>query len=157
MIAINAPLFRRLMSAEPALPSATDLPIAAGMDVSDLRVAIVSGNYNCIRDGANQALNRFADYLLRHGAKVRAYSPTVAEPAFEAKGDLVHVPSVPIPGRSEYKFAFSIPPRVQRDLAAFYLLGYSSTNETRDGKFRRITVRVNRPDLQDEMSEARHG
>src|SRR5687768_1814237 len=89
------------------------------MDVSDLRVAIVSGNYNYVRDGANQALNRFADYLLRHGAMVRAYSPTVDEPAFEAKGDIVHVPSIPIPGRSEYKFAFAIPPRVRRDLAAF--------------------------------------
>ena len=89
------------------------------MDVTDLRVAIFSGNYNYVRDGANQALNRFADYLLRHGAAVRAYSPTVKEPAFEPKGDLVHVPSVPIPGRSEYKFGFAIPPRVKRDIAAF--------------------------------------
>jgi glycosyltransferase involved in cell wall biosynthesis len=89
------------------------------MDVTDLRVAIFSGNYNYVRDGANQALNRLADYLLRRGAKVRAYSPTVKAPAFEPKGDLVHVPSVPIPGRSEYKFGFAIPPRVRRDLAAF--------------------------------------
>jgi glycosyltransferase involved in cell wall biosynthesis len=89
------------------------------MDVTDLRVAIFSGNYNYVRDGANQALNRFADYLLRHGAAVRAYSPTVKEPAFEPKGELVHVPSVPIPGRPEYKFGFAIPPRVKRDLAAF--------------------------------------
>ena len=88
------------------------------MDVSDLRVAIFSGNYNYVRDGANQALNRLADYLLRQGAAVRVYSPTVKEPAFEPKGDLVHVPSVPIPGRSEYKSAIAIPPRVRRDLKA---------------------------------------
>ncbi len=31
--------------------------------------------------------------------------------------------------------------RVQSDLAAYYLLGYSSTNPARDGKFRRIQVR----------------
>src|SRR5688500_1832706 len=89
------------------------------MQASALRVAIFSGNYNYVRDGANQALNRLADYLIRKGARVRAYSPTVKEPAFEAKGELVHVPSIPIPGRSEYKFAFAIPPRARRDLRAF--------------------------------------
>ena len=89
------------------------------MNVTDLRVAIFSGNYNYVRDGANQALNRLADYLLRSGASVRVYSPTVKEPAFEPKGDLVHIPSIPIPGRSEYKFGFAIPPRVRRDLKTY--------------------------------------
>jgi phosphatidylinositol alpha 1,6-mannosyltransferase len=89
------------------------------MDVSDLRVAIFSGNYNYVRDGANQALNRFADYLLRHGAKVRVYSPTTRTPAFEPKGDLVSVPAVPFPGRSEYKIGFMLPPWVRRDLKAY--------------------------------------
>ena len=89
------------------------------MDVSDLRVAIFSGNYNYVRDGANQALNRLADYLLRMGAKVRVYSPTVKNPAFEPKGDLVHIPYLPIPGRSEYKLGYAIPPRVRRDLRQF--------------------------------------
>jgi phosphatidylinositol alpha 1,6-mannosyltransferase len=89
------------------------------MDISDLRVALFSGNYNYVRDGANQALNRLSDYLLRHGAKVRVYSPTVDEPAFEPKGDLVHIPYVPIPGRAEYKLATMIPPRVKRDIRRF--------------------------------------
>jgi len=34
--------------------------------------------------------------------------------------------------------------RVQRDMSAYYLLGYSSTNAMRDGRFRRIEVRVKR-------------
>ncbi len=34
--------------------------------------------------------------------------------------------------------------RVQRDMSAYYLLGYSSTNATKDGRFRRIQVRVKR-------------
>jgi VWFA-related protein len=34
--------------------------------------------------------------------------------------------------------------RVQRDLSAYYLIGYSSTNPSRDGRFRRIQVRVDR-------------
>jgi phosphatidylinositol alpha 1,6-mannosyltransferase len=101
------------------LPSPGEMPIGEPMDVSDLRVAIFSGNYNYVRDGANQALNRLADYLLRKGAAVRVYSPTVKEPAFEAKGDLVHIPSLPFPGRSEYKIGLAIPPRVRRDLREF--------------------------------------
>jgi VWFA-related protein len=47
--------------------------------------------------------------------------------------------------------------RVQNDLAAYYLLGYSSTNPAKDGKFRRIQVRVNRPDLKSVRVEARPG
>jgi glycosyltransferase involved in cell wall biosynthesis len=89
------------------------------MDVEGLRVAIFSGNYNYVRDGANQALNRLADYLLRQGARVRVYSPTTKTPAFEPKGDLVSVPSIPFPGRSEYKLGLMLTPRVRRDLKAF--------------------------------------
>ena len=89
------------------------------MEMSDLRIALVSGNYNYVRDGANQALNRLVGYLLRQGAAVRVYSPTVDEPAFEPTGDLVSVPSFAIPGRDEYRFPIALSPRVRRDLAAF--------------------------------------
>jgi VWFA-related protein len=34
--------------------------------------------------------------------------------------------------------------RVQRDMSAYYLLGYSSSNPVKDGRFRRIQVRVKR-------------
>jgi VWFA-related protein len=34
---------------------------------------------------------------------------------------------------------------VQQDSSIYYLLGYHSSNPARDGRFRRITVRVNRP------------
>ena len=34
---------------------------------------------------------------------------------------------------------------VQQDTLCYYLLGYHSANAARDGRFRRITVRVNRP------------
>ncbi|HVI05421.1 MAG TPA: glycosyltransferase, partial [Sphingomicrobium sp.] len=89
------------------------------MQSSDLRVALFSGNYNYVRDGANQALNRLVGYLLRQGVQVRAYSPTVKEPAFPPTGDLVDVPAIPIPGRSEYRLPISLPARVRRDLAEF--------------------------------------
>jgi len=44
--------------------------------------------------------------------------------------------------------------RVQRDMSAYYLLGYSSTNTMRDGRFRRIQVRVKRDGMK---VEARAG
>jgi VWFA-related protein len=37
--------------------------------------------------------------------------------------------------------------RVIADTSAYYLLGYSSTNPARDGRFRRIRVRINKPGL----------
>jgi len=36
---------------------------------------------------------------------------------------------------------------VQDDTSMYYLLGYHSTNTAKDGKYRRITVKVNRPDV----------
>ena len=86
---------------------------------SDLRIALFSGNYNYVRDGANQALNRLVGYLLRQGAHVRIYSPTVEKPAFEPTGDVVSVPSAPIPRRPEYRLPLTLTGRVRRDLAEF--------------------------------------
>ena len=89
------------------------------MQPSDLRIALFSGNYNYVRDGANQALNRLAEYLLRQGAQIRIYAPTVANPAFEGTGEIVSVPSVPIPLRSEYRMPIALTPRIRRDLAEY--------------------------------------
>ena len=89
------------------------------MEISDLRIALYSGNYNFVRDGANQALNRLVGYLLRQGAAVRVYSPTTDTPAFEPTGDLVSVPSIAFPGRSEYQFPTHISSRVKKDLVQF--------------------------------------
>ena len=86
---------------------------------SDLRIALFSGNYNYVRDGANQALNRLVAYLLRQGAKVRVYSPTTDTPAFEPAGDLVSLPSISIPGRAEYRLSMGLPSNVRADLASF--------------------------------------
>lgn len=85
-----------------------------------LRIALFSGNYNCVRDGANQALNRLVAHLLeRAGANVRVYSPTARQPAFPPAGDLVSVPSIGIPGRPEYRLALGMPGAIRRDLDRF--------------------------------------
>jgi glycosyltransferase involved in cell wall biosynthesis len=89
------------------------------MEANNLRVALFSGNYNYVRDGANQALNRLVDFLLRQGVIVRVYSPTTATPAFAPTGDLVSTPSLPFPGRPEYRIPLGLSPRLRRDLKAF--------------------------------------
>jgi glycosyltransferase involved in cell wall biosynthesis len=89
------------------------------MDPSGLRIALFSGNYNYVRDGANQALNRLVEYCLRQGAQVRVYSPTVPKPAFEPQGTLIGVPAFAIPRRPEYKFPLGLPARARRDIEAF--------------------------------------
>jgi glycosyltransferase involved in cell wall biosynthesis len=86
---------------------------------SDLRIALFSGNYTYVRDGANQALNRLVGYLLRQGVNVRIYSPTVENPAFAPTGEVVSVPSAAIPGRGEYRLPLGLPPSVRRDLERF--------------------------------------
>ena len=89
------------------------------MEPSDLRIALFSGNYNYVRDGANQALNRLVDYLLRQGAQVRVYSPVRDNPAFPPTGDLVNVPSIAIPNRPEYRVPSWLTAKVRADLEGF--------------------------------------
>ena len=92
----------------------------AERDLSALRIAFVSGNYNCVRDGANRAQNMLVRYLLDRGAAVRVYSPTCDEPAFEPAGDLVSIPSSPLPfGRKEYRIAWGLARETRADIAAF--------------------------------------
>jgi VWFA-related protein len=47
--------------------------------------------------------------------------------------------------------------KVHEDTSFYYLLGYISTNSQKDGRYRRITVRLNRPDLKDAKLEFRKG
>lgn len=90
------------------------------MKPTDLRVAMFSGNYNYVRDGANQALNMLAQHLLDAGVTLRVYSPTIPEPAFPPTGDLVDVPAFALPaGRGEYRLGKGLPQIVRDDLAAY--------------------------------------
>jgi glycosyltransferase involved in cell wall biosynthesis len=85
-----------------------------------LRVALFSGNYDCVRDGANRALNRLVAYLLEQaGAEVRIYSPVAPQKAFASVGDIVPVRSACIPGRPEYRLALGFTKAAREDMEAF--------------------------------------
>lgn len=84
-----------------------------------MRIALFSGNYNYIREGANQALNRLVRYAEDRGHSVRVYSPVTETPAFEPEGTLVPVPSVALPMRSEFKLALSLPRTIRDDVRGF--------------------------------------
>jgi glycosyltransferase involved in cell wall biosynthesis len=84
-----------------------------------LKVALFSGNYNYVKDGANQALNRLVARALDRGIDVRVYSPVTQTPAFDPAGTLVPVPSVPVPGRGEYRIGLGLPSAPRSDLEAF--------------------------------------
>jgi phosphatidylinositol alpha 1,6-mannosyltransferase len=84
-----------------------------------MRIALFSGNYNYVREGANQALNRLVGGGLERGHAFRIYSPVTNTPAFEPAGDLVPVPSIALPVRSEFRLAPGLPRQIREDAARF--------------------------------------
>jgi len=83
-----------------------------------LRVALFTGNFNYTRDGATQALGRLVRYLREERrAQVRIYAPTAPEAA-PVEG-LTPIPSVALPGRSEYRLGLGLTPQLRRDLEDF--------------------------------------
>ncbi|UTW55268.1 glycosyltransferase family 1 protein [Kordiimonas sp. SCSIO 12610] len=83
------------------------------------RVALFSGNYNCVVDGANRALNQLVSFLEKKDINVQVFAPTCRNPAFKPAGNLNSVPSIPIPGRSEYRVACGLTPKLKHQLLEF--------------------------------------
>jgi phosphatidylinositol alpha 1,6-mannosyltransferase len=85
-----------------------------------MRIALFSGNYNYLKEGANQALNRLVQYLEEQaGHTVRVYSPVTDTPAFEHAGTLIPIASVRLPVRGEFQLALGLPRATRRDLDRF--------------------------------------
>jgi glycosyltransferase involved in cell wall biosynthesis len=84
-----------------------------------LRIALFSGNYDCVRDGANRALNRLVAHLLEIGCEVRVYSPRAPTPAFASAGEVRAVRSLALPGRPEYRLALGFTAAARADFDAF--------------------------------------
>lgn len=87
--------------------------------MSELRVAIFTGNYNHIRDGVSLTLNRLVAFLEEQNIPVIIFGPTSDEPALEHNGEFISVPSVPMPGRPEYRVSTSFPESARRRLHEF--------------------------------------
>lgn len=82
-----------------------------------MRVAIVASSYNYIRDGVALTLNRLVEHLEKAGVEVRVFTPVNKKrQAFKHYGQIVPVPSIPLPGRSDYRLAFGLP---QAEIEAF--------------------------------------
>jgi phosphatidylinositol alpha 1,6-mannosyltransferase len=73
-----------------------------------MRVALVTSSYNFIRDGVALTLNRLVGYLEAQGVEVLVFAPVAPTPAFAHKGTIVPVPSIPMPGRPEYRIALGL-------------------------------------------------
>jgi glycosyltransferase involved in cell wall biosynthesis len=84
-----------------------------------LRVALVTSSYNYIADGVALTLNRLVGWLEAQGVNVKVFAPTADRPAFAHHGELVSVPSFPLPGRPEYRLALGMAGFVQRQLLDF--------------------------------------
>lgn len=105
---------------------------------SNLRIALFSGNYNYQADGANKALNKLVAFLESRAVEVRVFSPTSPHAAFEAAGQITSVPSIPLPGRGEYRVGFSLNKNLRQQIKSFNpqlfhlsapdILGHSALN-----------------------------
>ncbi len=84
-----------------------------------IRVALVTSSYNFIPDGVALTLNRLVGYLLSQGVAVKVFAPTAAEPAFVHAGEVISVPSLPLPARPEYRLALGMAGFVKRQLLDF--------------------------------------
>jgi glycosyltransferase involved in cell wall biosynthesis len=84
-----------------------------------LRVALVTSSYNFIADGVALTLNRLVGYLESQGVEVLVFAPVAPKPALTHQGTLVPVPSLPLPGRPEYRLALGMGGYVKRQLLDF--------------------------------------
>ena len=87
--------------------------------MSELRVALFTGNYNHMRDGVSQTLNRWVSYLQEQSIPVMVFGPTSENPEIDEVGAFYPVPSIAIPGRPEYRVSVNLPAQRKRELKSF--------------------------------------
>jgi len=86
---------------------------------NSLRIALITSSYNYIADGVALTLNRLVGYLERQGVEVLVFTPTAEKPAFAHNGIIAPVPSMPLPGRPEYRLVLRMPASLKRQLLDF--------------------------------------
>lgn len=83
------------------------------------RIALFTGNYNHIRDGVSNTLNRLVAHLDKRGFDVLVFGPWTPHPAMEHEGKYVPVYSIPAPGRPEYRITMGFPSTEKQKLRDF--------------------------------------
>ncbi len=87
--------------------------------MTELRIAIFTGNYNHIKDGVSLTLNRLVRFLESKGVPVLVIAPTKNNPAIDHEGTMVPVPSIPAPGRPEYRISLTFSEVARQEVDAF--------------------------------------
>lgn len=87
--------------------------------MTQIKVALFTGNYNHIRDGVSLTLNRLVKFLENNGVNVLVFGPTIDKPQVDHEGTLIAVPSVKAPGRPEYRLTTGFPKKQVRELENF--------------------------------------
>lgn len=83
------------------------------------RIALFSGAYNHIADGVTLTLNRLVKHLVNNGSDVRTFAPTIERPAISHVGRLIPAPSIPMPGRPEYRISTGLSRRIRKEVKSF--------------------------------------
>ena len=83
------------------------------------RIALFTGAYSNIRDGVSLTLNKMVAFLEANGHEFEVFAPTADRPALEAVGKVLSVPSVPVPGRPEYRLSLILSPYLKKELREF--------------------------------------
>lgn len=87
--------------------------------MNQIRVALLTGNYNHIRDGVSLTLNRLVKFLLQNNVEVLVFGPTIPDPPVNHNGTLISVPSIKMPGRPEYRITTGFPEYAKQKLEEF--------------------------------------
>ena len=111
-----------------------------------LKIALFSGNYNNVVDGPVKALNRLVGFLLDRGHEVLVFAPTIDEPAIAPTGTLISVPSVAIPGRSEYRLAGGLNQKVRQVINEMPATPQGRTVKDRLADFQPDIIHLSAPD-----------
>jgi glycosyltransferase involved in cell wall biosynthesis len=88
-------------------------------DTPPRRIALFTGNYHHVQDGVSLTLNRLVAFLQERGDEVLVFGPTVDDPPMDHVGRLISAPSLPAPGRPEYRLAVRFSRTIRKRLAAF--------------------------------------
>jgi glycosyltransferase involved in cell wall biosynthesis len=97
--------------------SPADTPSSPSKEV--LRIALFTGNYNCITDGVSRTLHRLVSHLEGRGHQVLVFGPRPRKAGIACPGNFVPLRAVSIPGRREYRFSLGLSRAAQARVEKF--------------------------------------